>query len=108
MLKEWSDRVPERPRSRVKEGLAMTAFLIFAALILFAIVYPAFSATPRQRHTERPRPHRGHARAASVVAAGDSYRSCADARAAGAAPIRRGQPGYSRKLDRDNDGVACE
>ncbi|MEV6633208.1 excalibur calcium-binding domain-containing protein [Actinoplanes sp. NPDC051470] len=22
--------------------------------------------------------------------------------------MRRGQPGYSRKLDRDGDGVACE
>lgn len=40
---------------------------------------------------------------------GDAYYpNCASARAAGAAPIRRGQPGYSRKLDRDGDGVACE
>ncbi|MDD9379514.1 excalibur calcium-binding domain-containing protein [Streptomyces sp. ZAF1911] len=37
-----------------------------------------------------------------------SYRNCAEARAAGAAPIRRGQPGYSRHLDRDGDGVACD
>jgi len=29
-------------------------------------------------------------------------------RAAGAAPIRRGEPGYSAKLDRDNDGIACD
>ena len=28
--------------------------------------------------------------------------------AAGADPIYAGQPGYSRKLDRDGDGVACE
>ncbi|MGI9001091.1 MAG: excalibur calcium-binding domain-containing protein [Pseudonocardia sp.] len=27
---------------------------------------------------------------------------------AGAAPIRRGEPGYSSKLDRDDDGVGCE
>jgi hypothetical protein len=26
----------------------------------------------------------------------------------GAAPIMRGQPGYSRKLDRHGDGIACE
>nr|WP_309224076.1 MULTISPECIES: excalibur calcium-binding domain-containing protein [unclassified Mycobacteroides] len=37
-----------------------------------------------------------------------AYPSCAAARAAGAAPIYRGQPGYSSKLDRDGDGVACE
>ncbi|MFZ2511391.1 MAG: DUF1524 domain-containing protein, partial [Gordonia sp. (in: high G+C Gram-positive bacteria)] len=36
------------------------------------------------------------------------YPNCAAARAAGAAPIYRGQPGYSTKLDRDGDGVACE
>ncbi len=36
------------------------------------------------------------------------FQNCAAARAAGAAPIRAGEPGYSRKLDRDGDGVACE
>lgn len=36
------------------------------------------------------------------------YRNCTAVRAAGAAPIYRGQPGYSSKLDRDGDGVACE
>ena len=29
-------------------------------------------------------------------------------RAAGAAPLHTGDPGYSRKLDRDGDGDACE
>ncbi|WP_084534560.1 excalibur calcium-binding domain-containing protein [Nocardia yamanashiensis] len=37
-----------------------------------------------------------------------SYKSCADAKAAGAAPLRRGDPGYSSNLDRDGDGIACE
>jgi hypothetical protein len=36
------------------------------------------------------------------------YRNCSDARAAGVAPIYRGQPGYAAHLDRDNDGIACE
>jgi hypothetical protein len=36
------------------------------------------------------------------------YANCTDVRAAGAAPILRGQPGYSSKLDRDGDGIACE
>jgi len=36
------------------------------------------------------------------------YRSCAEARAAGAAPLYRGQPGYRPELDRDGDGIACE
>ncbi len=36
------------------------------------------------------------------------YPNCASARAAGAAPIRMGQAGYGRHLDRDGDGKACE
>ena len=36
------------------------------------------------------------------------YRNCSDARAAGAAPVRAGDPGYASHLDRDNDGVGCE
>lgn len=36
------------------------------------------------------------------------YKTCADARAAGAAPLRRGDPGYREELDRDGDGKACE
>ena len=36
------------------------------------------------------------------------YANCTEARAAGAAPILRGEPGYRPALDRDDDGVACE
>lgn len=36
------------------------------------------------------------------------YKNCDAARAAGAAPILAGQPGYRAALDRDNDGIACE
>lgn len=36
------------------------------------------------------------------------YANCSAAKAAGAAPLYRGQPGYGSHLDRDGDGVACE
>lgn len=36
------------------------------------------------------------------------YANCAAVRAAGAAPLRAGQPGYRTGLDGDKDGVACE
>ncbi|WP_406126917.1 excalibur calcium-binding domain-containing protein [Streptomyces canus] len=36
------------------------------------------------------------------------YADCTEARAAGAAPIHRGEPGYASHLDRDNDGVAYD
>ena len=36
------------------------------------------------------------------------YANCDAARADGAAPVRVGDPGYGRHLDRDGDGVGCE
>lgn len=36
------------------------------------------------------------------------YRSCVEVSAAGKAPLRTGDPGYSTRLDRDRDGVACD
>lgn len=36
------------------------------------------------------------------------YKNCAAARAAGAAPIQKGEPGYRSALDRDRDGTACD
>jgi multidrug efflux pump subunit AcrA (membrane-fusion protein) len=42
------------------------------------------------------------------VSASASYGNCSEARAAGAAPVRVGDPGYGRHLDRDGDGVGCE
>jgi hypothetical protein len=43
-----------------------------------------------------------------VVAATTYYPGCDAARAAGAAPIYRGQPGYREEMDGDGDGIACE
>lgn len=37
-----------------------------------------------------------------------AFANCSAARAAGAAPVRRGDPGYGSHLDRDGDGVGCE
>jgi hypothetical protein len=36
------------------------------------------------------------------------FEDCAAARAAGAAPVHRGQPGYGPHLDGNGDGVGCE
>lgn len=37
-----------------------------------------------------------------------SYKNCTAVRAAGKAPLHRGDPGYAPRLDRDGDGIACE
>jgi Excalibur calcium-binding domain len=56
----------------------------------------------RSRAPIRPAP------APAPPAGGVSNRNCTAPCAAVQAPIMRGQPGYSRKLDRDGDGIACE
>lgn len=48
------------------------------------------------------------ARQVAARPAGVYYANCTAARAAGAAPILRGQPGYRPEMDGDSDGVACE
>ncbi len=65
---------------------------------------------------EKPALTFGKATAGTAEAKGDAGRSggeadfasCAEARVAGKAPLYAGDPGYSAKLDRDRDGVACE
>lgn len=70
---------------------------------------PAPAATteppqPPQPPTTRPTTHTPEPPAPEAV----YYENCAAARAAGAAPIHEGEPGYAPHLDRDDDGVACE
>lgn len=36
------------------------------------------------------------------------YKNCTAARAAGAAPVYQGSPGYGTHLDRDGDGIGCD
>jgi hypothetical protein len=60
-------------------------------------------AQSRPPRAEPPRDRPAGQRGVTVY-----YRNCDEARAAGAAPIRRGEPGYRPPLDRDDDGIACE
>lgn len=55
-----------------------------------------FSDTPTISHS----PSRAHG--------GSAFANCSEARAAGAAPVYIGEPGYAPRLDRDGDGVGCE
>ncbi|NRN66254.1 Excalibur calcium-binding domain-containing protein [Kibdelosporangium sp. 4NS15] len=64
---------------------------------------PPPKTTPKV--TPKPAPPRTEEPAPPVTA---YYKNCTAARAAGAAPVHRGDPGYGRHLDRDGDGVGCE
>lgn len=61
-------------------------------------------AQPSAQRAVALRPRRAAAPAVVEV----YFRNCAHARAAGAAPLYRGRPGYRPEMDGDSDGVACE
>lgn len=64
-------------------------------------------AAPAQSAESRPAPART-GETPPAPAADVAFEDCAAARAAGAAPLRRGEPGYAPRMDGDGDGVACE
>jgi micrococcal nuclease len=55
----------------------------------------------------KPTP-KSKADAPSAPKTSGQFKNCDAARAAGAAPVHRGEPGYAPKLDRDGDGIGCE
>jgi hypothetical protein len=63
----------------------------------------ASSLAPQPAPAEPPVPATPEPAAPEVV-----YANCDAVRAAGAAPIRAGTPGYSTRLDGDGDGVGCD
>lgn len=65
---------------------------------------PAPAAAPAPRVVQAPVPQPAADEQGGVA----YYKNCTAARAAGAAPIQEGEPGYRSALDRDGDGTACE
>ncbi|RXD04050.1 excalibur calcium-binding domain-containing protein [Sphingomonas sp. UV9] len=62
----------------------------------YNVVRPAYGAA---------RPGR---RADGLLESSVVYSGCREVRAAGAAPLYRGSPGYRADMDGDGDGIACE
>jgi len=89
-------RFPNRLIKRYNPAMPTPLTAPFRALFMPALVIAALTAAAAL--TSAPANAQG----------GVFYRYCSDARAAGVAPIRRGQPGYAPHLDRDGDGIACE
>jgi competence protein ComEC len=75
------------------------------------VATPKTTAKPTTKATSKPTP-KATVKPTSkpIVEQSDNvyYQNCTAVRAAGAAPLYVGDPGYSTKLDRDKDGVACE
>jgi hypothetical protein len=70
---------------------------------------PTHAPTRVDQHIAEPSAKPSAASTPRTLVGGSTYYANCDAvRAAGAAPIHVGDPGYSRRLDRDGDGVGCE
>ncbi|MEU5715610.1 excalibur calcium-binding domain-containing protein [Streptomyces sp. NPDC020403] len=83
------------------------------ATVRITVTRPTPTPTPTPTPKPKPKPTPTVARTAKPKAEAPVepsvyYANCDAARAAGAAPVRRGDPGYAAHLDRDNDGVGCE
>lgn len=82
--------------------------LLLAAAITSLGDHALAQSQARRPQSPRPDASRQTDREPSLASRGVYYPNCDAARAAGAAPIRAGQPGYRAGLDRDGDGIACE
>lgn len=64
---------------------------------------------PNARAALRPAgPNAASARKSELAGQPVHFPSCAAAGTVRTTPVRRGEPGYGRHLDRDGDGIACE
>lgn len=124
-MKDWGDQ----PEGR-NWPLLIEAWIVGALMALSAFALGATVLTPERanahpgglaadgchndrknggRHCHRG-PKAGSAAPAPQREKGGAvyYPNCTAARNAGAAPVKRGEPGYGTHLDRDGDGVGCE
>ena len=92
-------RTPPAPRRGFVPMVAFSSAALFGAVLFGDRVPVAINAAAQaSRNLGRER----------VPQAGDYYSGCDDARAAGAAPLYRDEPGYRPEMDGDSDGIACE
>lgn len=87
----------------VTETVVVAAEPVIETEVVYSTVYvpaPAPTYVPPAQLAAPP--------AEPAPAATAYYKNCAAARAAGAAPVLIGEPGYGPHLDRDGDGIGCE
>lgn len=122
-MRDWDDEGDDRRGWLLRLEVALVGALIALGLVLGigSLLWPAEASAHPGRlaadgcHADRRNGGR-HCHGASTpqtlsrqsARGGAYYANCSAARAAGAAPVRRGDPGYASHLDRDGDGVGCE
>ena len=98
--------------------MQITGVLVLFAALWFIRYNPMSGtpATPASERTASAPADQGYMAATNPWAVDDGsdeassiyYPNCAAARSSGAAPIRRGEPGYVAEMDKDGDGLVCE
>jgi hypothetical protein len=95
-------------------AVAVIAFLVGRASVNETTPEPPaptaqqFMSAPAADEESGPLPEPAYSPPERLAEPPAYYRNCSAARAAGAAPVREGDPGYAPHLDRDGDGVGCE
>ncbi|WP_024802812.1 excalibur calcium-binding domain-containing protein [Nocardia sp. BMG51109] len=88
-------------------GLITLAAPITLSAPAFADYVPSGSAGTGSSGIDDAIGATGSAGLAQTGSAGGTFKNCDEARAAGRAPLFRGEPGYSPHLDPDGTGMAC-
>jgi Excalibur calcium-binding domain len=86
----------------------LTAFTASLAVVSMAVPVTADVEARSKKKSKKAKSDKGKKARGGSAGGSAYYSSCAKARAVGVAPLRRGDRGYSRNLDRDGDGIACE
>lgn len=95
----WAGRWAFRHKTRKQ---SFNESLWVATMAPMSIAAFGYFTAPAVFETEEARAER------LAVEASVYYAGCNQVRAAGKAPLRRGEPGYRIGMDGDGDGVACE
>ncbi|WP_433756711.1 excalibur calcium-binding domain-containing protein [Nocardia sp. CA-135398] len=91
---------------RLTVSVAAAALAFLAAPAALADV-PTGSAGTGSSAVDTGSAATGSAGLSQTGSAGGAFANCDEARAAGRAPLFRGEPGYGPHLDPDGDGFAC-
>ena len=109
-------RLPERQRARSGKWATIVGWTLFGAASSGAAASLMFGGdedSPKYMSADNPwsLANSAKAREGTAVRTVENsvhYSGCHDARTAGVAPIRAGEPGYREAMDGDGDGIACE
>ncbi len=95
--------LPPQPDRRAERERARAPYTVFLPGLAIGGLL-GYAMTVDDPKTVKALPDRAYA----VLRGSPYYLNCAHARLVGAAPLYKGQPGYSKRLDTDGNGVACE